>query len=87
MHVTSPITVTTSVTQELCQCAPKLNHVSSILHEAQNKEKIRGFSFPAFILMPILYHNNTTVRTESASASQRSFGTKLQASQALIYTK
>lgn len=64
MHVTSPITVTISVTQELCQRAPELNHVSSILLEAQTKKKIRGFSFPSFILMPISYHNSTPVRRE-----------------------
>lgn len=77
MHVTSPITVTISVTQELCQCAPELNHVRSILHETQTTKKIRSFSFPSFILMSILYHNSTPVRRESASASQRSFGNKI----------
>lgn len=76
MHVTSTITVTISATQELCKYAPKLSYVRSILHEAQNKKKIRGFSFPSFILMSILYHNVTPVRRESASVSQRSFGNK-----------
>lgn len=32
MNATSPVTVTVSVTQELCQCAPKLSHISSILY-------------------------------------------------------
>lgn len=56
MHVTSPVTVTISVTQKLCQCAPKLNHVSSILYEALNKKKIKGFSLPSFILIINIHH-------------------------------
>lgn len=55
MHVIPQVTVTVSVTQELCQCGPKLSHISSILYCMKLRmKKNHGFQL-SFIYIDVCF--------------------------------